>query len=153
MVFFGRIENDVQAKWRSSMEEEWSKACSKFTMNKASESYSLGPKEYLEALSFAKYGLCLRGYGPKCNREVELLAMGTVPIITDGVDFTNYSEPLVDGIHVLKVAGPEEAISKISAITEEQWTAMSQAGYAWWKRNASVEGSWTLTSHINAGLN
>jgi hypothetical protein len=153
MVFFGRIENDVQAKWRSSMEEEWSKACSKFTMNKTSEPYSLGPKEYLEALSLAKYGLCLRGYGPKCNREVELLAMGTVPIITDGVDFTNYSEPLVDGIHVIKVAGPEEAISKISAMTEEQWTAMSQAGHAWWKRNASVEGSWAITRHINAGLN
>ena len=144
MVFFGRIENDVQAKWRSE-NTEWSKACSKFIMNQAKEPYALGPREYLEALRNAKYGLCLRGYGPKCNREIELLAMGTVPVVTEGVDFQGYLEPLVNGVHVIEVTGPEHAVERLANVTDEQWKTMSEACYSWWKRNASVEGAWSRT--------
>ena len=147
MVFFGRIENDVQAAYRSKQViEMWSSACAKFSMKEGKEPYDLNPKEYLEALQNAKYGLCLRGYGPKCNREIELLAMGTVPIVTADVDIDNYAEPLINGVHVICVKDKADAIDKIACgMTEAKWVEMSEAGFQWWKRNCSVEGSWAQT--------
>ena len=145
IVFFGRIENDIQGKYRQDV-SGWQSMCSKFSMPVgAKEPYVLGPEEYLVALKNSKYGLCLRGFGPKCNREIELLAMGTVPLVTPGVDITNYAEPLIDGIHVLCVSSPEDAKRTIAAIPDSQWETMSKAGHMWWKRNASAEGSWSRT--------
>ena len=65
-----------------------------------------------------------------------------------GVDISGYMEPLIDGVHVICVSDPEDAKAKMAAITESQWTKMSKEGQAWWKRNASVEGSWQRTSSI-----
>jgi hypothetical protein len=148
LVFFGRIENDIQGKYRQDV-SGWQAVCSKFSMPVgAKQPYTLTPEEYLLALQGSKFGLCLRGFGPKCNREIELLAMGTVPVVTAGVDITGYAEPLIDGIHVLCVSGPEDAKSKIAAVSESQWETMSKAGKMWWKRNASVEGSWLRTQAL-----
>lgn len=147
MVFYGRIENADQGKWRQDI-SGWKMACAKFSMQQGKEPYVLKPREYLEALQNAKYGLCIRGYGPKCNREIELLALGTVPVVTSGVDIYNYAEPLVDGTHVLCVSDYQDAMEKICKISEEKWLEMSEAGFQWWKRNCSVEGSWETTRNL-----
>jgi hypothetical protein len=148
-VFYGRIENEKQGEWRNT--EKWEKYCSKFSMQTGTEPYKLNPKEYLEALGNAKYGLCLRGFGPKCNREIELLALGTVPIITMDVDISNYDEPLVDGVHVIKVVDGEDAVEQIvNGISEAKWQEISEAGYQWWKRNCSVEGSFKKTLALSS---
>lgn len=145
LVFFGRIENDVQRTYRQNA-DQWRSVCSKFSLVlNAKEPYALGPEEYLMALKGSRYGLCLRGYGPKCNREIELLAMGTVPIITDGVDYSNYADPLIEGLHVVYAKDAEDAKKKMAAIPDSQWETMSKAGHLWWKKNASVEGSWSKT--------
>ena len=145
VVFFGRIENPVQGSYRQDV-DGWRSLCSKFIMPVgAKEPYPLGPEDYLKALQSSKYGLCLRGYGPKCNREIELLAMGTVPLVTPGVDYTNYIEPLIDGIHVLCVKDADDARAKMAAVSDQQLETMSKAGYLWWKRNASVKGSFNRT--------
>ena len=149
IVFYGRVENDTQGKFRQDI-SGWKQVCDKFSMPiGAKEPYMLGPEEYLVAIQNAKYGLCLRGYGPKCNREIELLAMGTVPLLTPGVDMNGYIEPLVDGVNVICVSSPEDAIRKTAAITEDKWTAMSKEAKAWWQRNASAEGSWQRTSEYS----
>ena len=148
MVFYGRIENADQGQWRQDI-SGWKTVCSKFSMQQGKEPYVLKPREYLETLQGAKFGLCLRGYGPKCNREIELLAMGTVPVVTSGVDILNYAEPLVDGTHVLCVTDHEDAMAKICKISIEKWLEMSEAGFQWWKRNCSVEGSWERTYALN----
>jgi hypothetical protein len=146
LVFFGRVENDEQGKWRKDI-GEWEKLCSKFSMPLgAKQPYALNPQEYLEALANSKYGLCLRGYGPKCNREIELLAMGTVPVVVGGVDMDNYNEPFVEGIHYIRVSGPDDAREKLKCIKESEWETMSKAGHIWWKQNASIEGSWLKTN-------
>lgn len=147
MVFYGRIENADQGKWRQDI-SGWKMVCAKFSMQGGKEPYALKPREYLEALQNAKYGLCIRGYGPKCNREIELLAMGTVPIVTNGVEISDYAEPLIDGTHVICVSDHEDAMSKICKVSEEKWVEMSEAGFQWWKRNCSVEGSWKTTIRI-----
>lgn len=148
LVFFGRIENRVQGSYRQDV-DGWRSLCSKFVMPVgAKEPYPLGPEDYLKALQGSKYGLCLRGYGPKCNREIELLAMGTVPLVTPDVDYTNYIEPLIDGIHVLCVKDADDARAKMAAVSDQQLETMSKAGHLWWKRNASVKGSWSRTRDI-----
>jgi len=144
MVFYGRIENADQGSWRQDL-SGWKTVCAKFSMQQGKEPYALKPREYLESLQNAKYGLCLRGYGPKCNREIELLALGTVPIVTNNVEISDYAEPLIDGTHVICVSDSKDAMDKICKITEEKWIEMSEAGYQWWKRNCSVEGSWATT--------
>uniref|UniRef100_A0A6C0K326 Uncharacterized protein n=1 Tax=viral metagenome TaxID=1070528 RepID=A0A6C0K326_9ZZZZ len=145
LVFYGRVENDKQGAYRQDI-SGWQELCTKFSMPIGSkEPYALGPEEYLLALQGAKYGLCLRGYGPKCNREIELLAMGTVPLVTPGVDYSGYAEPLIDGVHVICVSNAEDARVKMADISESMWITMSKAGYEWWKRNASAEGSWQRT--------
>lgn len=150
LVFFGRVENDEQGKWRKDI-DGWMNICTKFSMPLgAKEPYSLGPQEYLDALANSKYGLCLRGYGPKCNREIELLAMGTVPVVVDGVDMSNYSEPLIEGIHYLRISSSDEALEKLKSIKETEWETMSKAGHQWWKHNASVEGSWLKTKALSS---
>jgi len=148
LVFYGRVENDTQGAFRQDI-SGWQLLCSDFSMPVGvKEAYKFGPEEYLLALQNAKYGLCLRGYGPKCNREIELLAMGTVPVVTPGVDITGYIEPLLDGIHVICTSGPADAKEKLAAMTESQWETMSKAGKLWWKRNASAEGSWQRTKEF-----
>jgi hypothetical protein len=147
MVFYGRIENADQGQWRQDI-SGWKMACAKFSMQQGKEPYILKPREYLEALQNAKYGLCIRGFGPKCNREIELLALGTVPVVTSGVDIYNYAEPLIDGTHVLCVSDHQDAMEKICKISEEKWLEMSEAGFQWWKRNCSIEGSWATTQKL-----
>ena len=145
LVFYGRVENPTQGAFRQDI-SGWQPICSKFSMPiGAKEPYMFTPEEYLLALQKAKYGLCLRGYGQKCNREIELLAMGTVPVVMADVDIEGYDEPLIEGIHVLRVASPAEAKKVLASTTEAQWTTMSKAGYLWWKRNASADGSWAKT--------
>jgi hypothetical protein len=148
LVFFGRIENEDQGKWRKDI-SGWQTLCSKFSMPVgAKEPYVYEADRYLKALASSKYGLCLRGYGPKCNREIELLAMGTVPVVVEGVDMDNYSEPLVEGIHYLRVKDSDDARDKIASIKESEWETMSKAGHQWWKQNASVDGSWSVTKAL-----
>jgi hypothetical protein len=148
LVFFGRIENDEQGQWRKDT-KAWLNVCTKFSMPVgAKQPYAFNPQEYLEALSNSKYGLCLRGYGPKCNREIELLSMGTVPVVVEGVDMVNYANPLIEGVHYLRVTGPDEAREKIESINEAEWLVMSMAGREWWKQNASIEGSWLKTKDL-----
>jgi hypothetical protein len=79
------------------------------------------------------------------------MAMGCVPIVAPEVDMTNYADPPEEGVHFFRAKGPEEA-KTLSETQEDQWAAMSAACKAWWKRNASVEGSFLLTKRLAAQL-
>jgi hypothetical protein len=85
-IFLGKIENHIQNDFRDC--STWESTIEVFNCNKdyTSGTWKYSHDEYLEMLSNSKYGLCLRGYGPKCNREIELMSMGVVPLITPNVD-------------------------------------------------------------------
>jgi hypothetical protein len=102
----------------------------------------------LERLGGAKYGLCLAGYGLKCHREIECMAMGCVPVCAPEVDMT-YAEPPVEGLHYLRATDPAAAKAAIENITPERWMVMSVACRDWWKRNCSVDGMWELTKSLS----
>jgi hypothetical protein len=149
LVFYGRSENAVQRERRTGA--DWATACDEFAHRISSvDKYTYTQKEYLERLANAKYGLCLAGYGYKCHREIECMAMGCVPVVAPEVDMTNYAEPPVEGLHYFRAATPEEA-KQVTAATAERWMVMSAACRDWWKRNASADGMWELTNRLHLG--
>lgn len=149
LVFYGKIENKVQEKRRK--QHDWSRVCDDFALvNGDAEPHSLSPRDYLQALANAKFGLCLAGYGKKCHREVECMAMGAVPVCASDVDMESYANPPQEGVHYIRVESPEEVSVKVASFTEERWATMSAACIQWWKDNCSAEGSWKLTQKLKA---
>ena len=148
-IFLGRIENGIQKERRST--HDWSTSVSTFSMpvDSTGGPYKYSQDEYLDQLCNAKFGLCLPGYGPKCNREIEYFATGTVPIVTPGVDMTHYMVPPQKGIHYLVASTPDEVKAVQKTLTEDKWQQMSDAGKLWWQRYASAEGLFRFTWGIN----
>ncbi len=146
-TFHGKIENKVQQKMREK--DSWYEVCDDYSMLHGAETpYKLTNTEYLLKLSDAKFGLCLAGFGKKCHREVECMAMGCVPVCAPEVDMTHYANPPEEGLHYIRVQHAEEAKQKLKAITKEDWETMSSACKQWWRDNASAEGSWKLTTRL-----
>ena len=144
-IFLGRIENGVQRERRTA--QDWSNSVSLFHMpiDSSGGPYKYTQEEYLKELSNARFGLCLPGFGPKCNREIEYFALGTVPIVTPGVDITRYAVPPTKGTHYFVADTPEQVQKIVNETSPERWMEMSIACRSWWRRNASAEGLFRLT--------
>jgi hypothetical protein len=143
-IFLGKIENNIQESRRTNY--DWSQSCEIFEMP-IRGAYKYSQYEYLELLNRSRYGLCLAGYGRKCNREIELFSLGVVPIITEGVDLTYYNG-LTKGVHYLKVNTPEEVKPLIQSISDTKWNELSNAGREWYEENSSSVGSFKTTIKI-----
>jgi hypothetical protein len=146
LVFYGRSENSVQKGHRTK--HDWSTVCEDFVHIQGSQPYPYTHTEYLELLSNARFGLCLAGYGFKCHREIECMAMGCVPVAGPDVDITGYAEPPQEGLHYLRASDPASARALLEKITPDRWMVMSVACRDWWKRNSSIEGMWQLTQRL-----
>lgn len=145
-IFLGKVENGVQRKNRTMA--DWSSCIELFSMpdNSLTGVYPFTSTQYLEKLCLSRFGLCLPGFGAKCNREIEYFACGCVPIITPGVDITGYLVPPIESIHYLVANKPEDVEHIITSITPEKWREMSLACIEWWRANASAEGLFKLTA-------
>tara|TARA_R110002110_G_scaffold3458_6_gene17647 strand:- start:17535 stop:18326 length:792 start_codon:yes stop_codon:yes gene_type:complete len=148
-IFVGKVENPVQFQKRTST--DWSRSIDLFEMP-ISQGHPIVPykytqQQYLDLLRKSKFGLCLPGYGPKCNREIELMALGVVPIITPGVDL-NYFNPLIKDKHYICVDTPQKLKSTIADINQTQWEEMSKSCMDWFKDNCSIQGSFDTTQKI-----
>ena len=138
-IFIGNIENSVQNKYRSN--NKWSDVISEYHCTQGKK-HLFTHKEYLMKIRQSKYGLCLRGYGSKCHREVELMAFGVIPLVTEGVTTTSYMEPLVENIHYLLVSSPDDLTQKLQNMTEYKWNIMSQNCCEWYQRNVHSNNCW-----------
>ena len=146
-IFIGNFENHVQEKYRKS-DIAWESVLHEYHCTKGSK-HKFTPREYLMKLRKSKFGLCLRGYGSKCHREVELMAFGTVPLITSEVSVKSYMEPLIENKHYIYVKNPEELKIKVANIQEKDWVKMSQACYEWYQRNVHSKQCWNnMINHI-----
>ena len=140
----GKVENNIQLGKRTSL--DWSNSVDIFEMPIRNK-YKYNQEEYLRLLTKTKYGLCLSGYGPKCNREIELMCMGVVPIITPLVDLTYYNK-LIENKHYITVTNPNEIENKIKSISKDSWEEMSKNCIEWYEDNCSVNGSFNTTIKI-----
>ncbi len=137
-IFIGNYENKVQEKFRS--DKKWEDVLQCFYCT-AGQKHKFTQTEYLNKIRASKYGLCLRGYGSKCHREVELMAFGTVPIITPEVSLS-YLYPLKEDTHYITVNSPDELKEKLKNIPDEKWEKMSQACFMWYQENIHSKYCW-----------
>lgn len=144
-IFIGNYENNVQEQFRNT-NDKWENVVEEFHCTKGNV-YKYTQKEYLMKLRSSKYGLCLRGYGSKCHREVELMAFGTVPIITNEVSIDSYYDPPIENVHYLKVSSPHNLKERIETISKEKWEEMSKECYAWYNRNVYSKNAWNTMIH------
>ena len=86
-------------------------------------------------MSTSKFGLALRGSGSKCHREVELMGLGTIPIITPEVTIKSYMDPPVENTHYISASSPNEMSEKLKNITPEKWEEMSKKCCEWYMKN------------------
>jgi len=144
-LFLGKIENGVQQKNRTT--HDWSKCVELFSMpvDTTGAPYPYTQSEYLDKLCHSRFGLCLPGFGPKCNREIEYFACGVVPIVTDGVDMKGYLVAPKEGVHYFKASTPEEVKRIVKMTSAETWAKMSLACREWWHSYCSAEGLFRLT--------
>lgn len=141
-IFIGNFENSVQAKYRNtSYRNDWRKVLTEYHCT-AGQSHKFTQQQYLEKLQTSRFGLCLRGFGSKCHREVELMAFGTVPVITPEVSIDSFNDPPTEGIHYVRVNSPNEFKKVISAITKRGWEDMSRSCWEWYQRNVHSKHSW-----------
>jgi len=145
-IFIGNFENSVQEKYRNNT--KWDSVIDEYHCTEGSK-HKFTVKEYLLKLRQSRYGLCLRGYGSKCHREMELMAFGTVPIVTPEVTIHSYMDPLVEGVHYIFVQSPDEVKDTLSSISIDKWKYMSSACYEWYQRNIHSDHCWnTMISNI-----
>lgn len=144
-IFIGNFENNVQQQFRIT-NDNWKSVLSEYYCTSGNK-HLFTQKEYLMKLRNSKYGLCLRGYGSKCHREVELMAFGTVPIITREVSIESYYDKPIENVHYIKVNNPSELMEKISNISQKKWEFMSNSCYEWYQRNVHSNNSWINMIH------
>ena len=146
-IFLGKIENNIQNKYRDV--SVWESCIEEFSCNvdNTTGTWKFTNQEYLEKLSFSKFGLCLRGFGPKCNREIELMGMGVVPLVTPDVDLAFYN-PLKENVHYFSVETPQDVDRLVANTSEETWNVMSTACKTWYIENCSPVGSFVITNEI-----
>ena len=138
-IFIGNYENFIQEKFRSYV--DWEKEIEEFYCT-AGSNHRFSQEEYLDKIRSSKYGLCLRGFGSKCHREVELMAFGTVPLVTPEVSMNSYSDPLIENTHYILINDPSEVREKIKAINGREWNRMSAACLMWYYNNVHSDNCW-----------
>ena len=143
-IFIGNFETDVQEKFRTGI--DWIDAVTEYHCT-AGAHHKFTQDEYLDMLKHSKFGLCLRGFGSKCHREVELMAMGTVPLVTEHVSIDSYYDPPVEDVHYIRVDSPEDAKKKVGEITKEKWEEMSKACHQWYLDNVHSDNAWQRMIH------
>ena len=153
VVFIGNFENSVQAKYRNNKNSDsWKQIVDDYHCTVGIH-HKFNQEDYLERLSEARYGLCIRGYGSKCHREVELMAFGTVPVVTPEVSITSYEDPPVEGVHFFRAKNAQE-LQYIIETTEEEWNNMSINCKNWYMKNIHSTNCWeTMISSILFGKN
>lgn len=132
-IFIGNFENQVQKQYRQT-NQDWESVLDEYHCT-AGTKHKFTQEEYLNKLRNSRYGLCLRGFGSKCHREVELMAFGTVPIITSEVSIDSFMNPPEENKHYIRCNTPENLKQIISKISEQQWQIMSKNCYEWYQRN------------------
>ena len=145
-IFIGNFENRVQEKYRNN--QLWENVLSEYHCTKGQQ-HKFSHEEYLMKLRNSKYGLCLRGYGSKCHREVELMAFGTIPIVTEEVIITSYMDPPIENVHYICVKNTQEFKEKLEKMNEKKWKIMSKLCYEWYQRNIHSKTCWKhMIEHI-----
>jgi hypothetical protein len=149
-VFVGSVENETQEYFRGRF-RDWESYIDVYECTNrfgAKQPYKYSVDEYIDLISSARFGVCFRGNGPKCFREMEYLAVGTPLIVTEGVDI-EYPDPLIEGVHFLRAVKPTDISNIVTRTSADKWEEMSRACWAWFERNAT---SRAIFEHLKSSI-
>ena len=112
-------------------------------------------KKQRQMLEFIAEFISQHGYSPSYREIMKSLNYTSVATVALHVNSLISRGHLVKRDHsarsleVVALEAEEKPLTtNYIKISEEKWEVMSVAGYEWWKRNASVEGSWKLTKSL-----
>jgi len=155
-IFLGRVENDLQTQNRFQSRIDWTKHIDLIRIVRGLQTpHPYPPKHYLIMMSRSVYALLLPGYGNKCHRDLEAVAMGCVPVVTPGVDVVNYHEPMPIFAEVKTDQEASELFENIDRYDREKFEMYGEQQkelVSWWFRNSSVRGSFLTTQKIVKSL-
>ena len=134
-IFMGNIENSVQAKHRS---DKWKDCVSEFHLTNG-KIHKFSHREYIKKLASARYGLCMKGFGEKCHREMECMAVGTVPLCIGDIPMHSFLDPPEEGKHFFRVHTPEDVTNVIKNTPNNKYEEMSKACMEWYNKNVYVK--------------
>lgn len=147
-IFIGAAENPIQYVNRTRY--DWSTCVEEFDFTVKlfdTNLHRYSNEEYLSKIQHSKFGLSIEGYGKKCQRDIEYMALGVVPIFT-WKSFNDYAFPLKENVHYLYANNPREAKIKIQNCTEEQWKIMSDNCRLWYHRYCSPYFAFQVTKDL-----
>lgn len=136
--FIGNVENEVQHRYRHT--GDWETIVDNYHRTQG-RVHKFTQEEYIKEMANSKYGLCLRGYGKKCHREVELMGLGTVLLITNDVNVDSYINPLVEGKHYIRINNTNDW----EELSKDKWEEMSNNCREWYMNNIHSSNSWKVT--------
>lgn len=150
-LFIGKIENEIQQNNRFQMKIDWTKHVQNFIVVKGVQTpYPYSPADYLYNMSRTRFAILLPGYGPKCNRDIEAVAMGAIPVATPGV-CTKYHDEWVEGENYLQINTVDD-FEKVYDTPLNQLQEMQDRNYEWYNRNCTFRGSFETTKKIIEGI-
>lgn len=104
---------------------------------------SLNQRDYLRALAKSRFVMC--SCGSEQFTHIDIMAVGTVPILRESVITTSFREPLIEGLHYIKSKTYDDIARLTRTIDEQSWKRMSQACERWYATNAHSSRSWIRT--------
>ena len=139
--FIGNIENSTQEKHRNA--KSWQDYIEFFSLTNGSH-HKYTQSQYFDIYSKSKFGLCLQGYGKKCHREIECMAVGTVPVVMEDKQYGSFVEPLEENVHYIKIKNPDD-MKKLANLPKASWELMSDNCLRWYNANCSPS-NWLNTT-------
>ena len=142
-IFIGNKVNEEQKEYRKD-DAGWKEIIEKYDIYEDRKD-NISYEDYLNEMKNSKYGLCLRGEGRKSTREIECMALGTIPIITNEIAIKSFANPPSEGIHYIRAYNPEDLKRKLINIQQKRWETISKAAQEWYMKNAHSDNSWNTT--------
>jgi hypothetical protein len=144
-IFLGKIETNQQLNNRKN---NWANYIERFECPvTSSKEYKYTQDEYLQLLSRSQFGLCLPGFGNKCNREIELFALSVVPIFTPGV-CRKYCFKLKENENYLLAKKPEDIPLLIKDCDRNKWQNIVNNNTYIYEKYLSIIGAFNTTMNL-----
>lgn len=98
----------------------------------------------LKEIANSKFSFCVNNYQTKSMMMMDMMALGTVPIVTKNVDTYSYISELKEGEHYISAITYKQLKRKLKGIDDEKWREMSESCKTWYKNNIHSENYWNV---------
>ena len=119
--------------------ENWSNI-----INKNINNENLDCGSCLKDIANSKFSFCVNNYQTKSMMMMDMMALGTVPIVTKNVDTYSYISELKEGEHYISAITYKQLKRKLKGIDDEKWREMSESCKKWYKKNIHSENYWNV---------